>query len=157
MRMKESTTTTKTLGFRITGYHISHLLAEGSWTVNKLTKHEGRKLNEETVYYSLRHFFLMDSSSPRSHVVRLFLQKMIELQEAFREVDKAYRFFASSLLFIYDAEPGPDVKIVFKMIDFAHVYFHQYETSEDGYLFGLNHLISYFTRMMEGSEHPPVE
>lgn len=54
-----------------------------------------------------------------------------------------FRFYSSSLLFIYDGKQDPDSQpeVRLKMIDFAHVHPIQDNRKDEGYIFGLKNLI----------------
>lgn len=56
------------------------------------------------------------------------------------------RFFCSSLLLLYDADPGSLLDVEIRMIDFANVtlYSEKHAGPDNGYLFGITNLRTMF-------------
>lgn len=90
------------------------------------------------------------------HLAQLFLEELKKIAALF-ETQTTFNFFASSLLFVYDAEgvtnnkdQGPEglrqfVKV--KMIDFAHVWPNTDQSRDENYLRGVYSLIKLFSQV----------
>jgi len=83
----------------------------------------------------------------RADVIKYFLDKLTSLL-GWMEIQMAYRFFSSSLLFVYDGTM--DVfKADVRMIDFAHVAEIRDNGVDEGYIKGLKKLIDCLRRLTE--------
>ncbi|CAK4628209.1 hypothetical protein LEN26_011840 [Aphanomyces euteiches] len=87
---------------------------------------------------------------PRYYLLEPFLAKLHAIRE-WLHVQTDFHFIASSLLFVYDANPT-DKRIVcdVRLIDFAHVQLDQTSRDED-VLVGVNYIIGIFERLLESS------
>jgi hypothetical protein len=57
-------------------------------------------------------------------------------------MDDKFRFYSTSLLFVYEGDPSEPQHIDLRMVDFAHTFTLEDNTvNDDGYLFGLRNLI----------------
>ena len=120
-------------------------------------KDYGKTLTEDNIDQLLDLF--LDISTDRSlakNLASLFIEKLTKIATLF-ETQTTFHFFASSLLFVYDAEgvnnnkdQGPEGLRQFvnlKMIDFAHVWPATDNARDDNYLTGVNSLISLFSKV----------
>jgi hypothetical protein len=127
----------------------------------------GRSLNEDTLVNGFRSFFHPPSSpnSPSSsssitQQQQLIITKVKTQAEALRDAlsRTECRVYASSLLVAYDAsslsasagssDGGDDVKVVVKLIDFAHSHLRQGIGADEGALFGLSNLVRYLDTIL---------
>jgi hypothetical protein len=109
------------VGFRVTGMRVWQPVA-GAY------KEHGRAfgyaLTEETLHAAFREF-LHDGARVRSEAVPPLLSRLRAL-EAWFAVQADFRFYGSSLLFLYEGEEGeagptrPAVAVDVRLIDFAH-------------------------------------
>ena len=120
-------------------------------------KDYGKTLTEDNIGELLELF--LDISTDRSlarNLASLFIEELRKIATLF-ETQTTFHFFASSLLFVYDAEgvnnnkdQGPEGLRQFvnlKMIDFAHVWPASDNTRDDNYLRGVNSLISLLSKV----------
>ncbi|RVE64935.1 hypothetical protein OJAV_G00130380 [Oryzias javanicus] len=144
MQWRETLSSTATLGFRIEGIKK----ADGTCNTNfKKTKHK------EQVMLALEDFV-----NGNVQILKLYLQRLEELRSALEQSQffKAHEVVGSSLLFVHDASGKAKVW----MIDFGKtVPLPESQTldhrtpwlegnREDGYLWGLDNLISIFSTML---------
>uniref|UniRef100_A0A8C8DML2 Kinase n=1 Tax=Oryzias sinensis TaxID=183150 RepID=A0A8C8DML2_9TELE len=144
MQWRETLSSTATLGFRIEGIKK----ADGTCNTNfKKTKHK------EQVMQALEDF--VDGNV---QILKLYLQRLEELRSALEQSQffKAHEVVGSSLLFVHDASGKAKVW----MIDFgktvplpdSQTLDHRTPWSEgnreDGYLWGLDNLISIFSTVL---------
>jgi inositol-hexakisphosphate kinase len=159
-------TTSTTLGFRIIGMKVYNELEEKFSCKDRFW---GRQLTMSTIASAMLPF-LFNGKEIRYELIPLFLSKLQSLLKLLRR-NKPWTFFSSSLLFIYDGDSLSDPKVDIKMIDFAHAFPNSSYTSgkkispmratskwraheDDGYLIGLNNLISYWKQYgMQSPEH----
>ena len=118
-------------------------------------KYFGRRLTAETFKTGLLEYFQPIIDVGMTSMIRAFLKRLGQLR-ALIEKQETYRFYSSSLLFVYDAEAdrcslddGYDDCIDVRMIDFAHSTNagdgsgRVHEGPDKGYLFGLKNLIRF--------------
>jgi len=132
------------LYFRIVGLQIyqpgtrNFLKKDGLW---------GRQLSKETVKDGLKQFF-HNGQSMRKEVIKLFEEKLQELIKCFRE-QRLFRFYACSLMFVYEGDVMLPSKVEMKMIDFEHAYEVLDGGRDEGFLTGLQNLASYFCTLID--------
>ena len=131
------------IGYRIVGMRV-HDSATNS--VVHYDKQYGRGLDEKTISSGLRVFFT-DSTGQRNDVVLAVLRRLQALCAWFEE-QRCLRFFASSLLVLYESAADTHdtyCQVDVRMIDFAHTYWSAPEEEgcvDENYLCGLRNLIS---------------
>ena len=76
-----------------------------------------------------------------------FLERLLEIQKWF-EIQKIYRFYATSLIFVYEGDPLTEeekCKVDLRMVDFAHSYIDPKGSQVDSnYMFGVQQVLSFF-------------
>jgi len=133
------------LNFRIVGMQIYHLD-----TRNFIKKDHswGRQLSKETVKDGLKLFF-NNGPSIRKEVIKMFEEKIQELIKFFQD-QRLYRFYSCSLLFVYEGDVMLSPKVEMKMIDFEQAWEVLDGGRDEGFLIGLQNLLSYlYTIQME--------
>lgn len=133
---KCNATTSASIGVRICGIktYQPHLKV-----YREMHKYEGRKITRDNIAEWLANYF-HNGLQLRSDIVDGFIGRMQELL-AVVEREEVYRIYSSSLLFVYEGSLKRPPKWDVKMIDFAHTYLLDGLEQDDGYRFGLKHLI----------------
>ena len=142
---------TKTaFGFSVPG--LSSFQGESKDSAVVKGKDYGKSLTKETIGDMLE-LYLDIKTNPglAKKIARIFVEKLKRVQSLF-ETQKCFHFFASSLLFVYDAEAVQnnidseelEKLVTLKMIDFAHVWPAEGEL-DNNYLRGVNSLIEIFS------------
>ncbi|CAL2042128.1 unnamed protein product [Caenorhabditis brenneri] len=122
-----------TMGLRILGYRIH----QADQTVEVRDKDWGKKFDETNVQDGLREFFSARHADLKQ-VLQEALQKLESIKNFF-ESQKSFQFFASSLLFVYEADKRLPINLKIVMIDFSHAFTSNGKRDE-GYLFGIQNL-----------------
>jgi len=84
-------------------------------------KKQAEALSAEATLENILSYFAGDGEGVRIAVVNKFLAQLEKLLAEF-EMQKFYNLIGSSLLFVFDGEPGDAPKADVRMIDFAHVH-----------------------------------
>jgi len=135
-QFKDDGTTSSKFGLRVTGYRTYNAktgnfiectkeLAEKITSIDSLSKH-------------LQTFF-EDGSATRDDVVRFMIDRITVLL-SWMEVQTVYRFYSSSLLFVYEGVTD-SFRADVRMIDFAHVWEIKDNGVDEGYVKGLRRLL----------------
>ncbi|XP_026189691.1 uncharacterized protein LOC34619216 [Cyclospora cayetanensis] len=149
-RLKSLQTTSHALGFRLCGCQAC-VGACGLQYYNKKTdtlcyrdKYWGRKLTKEKVPQAIRQWF-WNGASLYDDLIPCLMKK---LKLFYRCVEKLkhYRFWSSSLLWVYDGgladSEARRSSLDIRMIDFANtIYLQDNPSPDEEYLFGLRNLI----------------
>jgi hypothetical protein len=141
--------TTPSLGFCLTGMQVFKSTTGGFEFMDKI---QGRELTETTIASKL-HYFFHNGSILRDDVISLLLQRLKHVSMYF-ENEPDFLFRSTSLLLIYEGQPGSDTRVDARMIDFAHAKQmpnRQYR-DEYGYLFGTKNLM----KILESILQPPA-
>ena len=120
-------------------------------------KEYGRTLNKENIHELLELFLDTKTSNKVSkELARIFIEKLKMILQLFN-YQTTFHFFASSLLFVYDAEVTErynesmreelEKSVSLKMIDFAHVWRAEGKIDKN-YIQGLESLIKLFSKVL---------
>ncbi|CAD6191881.1 unnamed protein product [Caenorhabditis auriculariae] len=127
------------LGCRLLGYRIH--AAPGQVVVRD--KDWGKSFDEKTFPNGLREFFSGRSGAPdQNQAMREVVHEAITALEPIRQFFKdqrSFQFFASSLLFVYEADITKPIRMRIVMIDFSHAFSSSGKPDEN-YLAGLEKL-----------------
>lgn len=142
-------------GFQLMGMRIYD---NDRGKIVKYDKVFGRSRCEEDLIHCFGLYYQINSPKPQKFAIKEALKKLIEIKKWF-EKQKSFRFFASSILIVYeknleDLILNEDLKsqlIRVNMIDLTHVFPGLGEI-DSNYLAGLNTLIDYHHRLL-GSEY----
>jgi len=148
------------LGCRIPGNGLN--VANNATDHIKLDKKWGRGLLYEELTSGLARFMSGAGTPERQNMARVsILEKLYIIRDWFL-AQNSYRFFASSLLILYESYSKHDLgsqgssdseddrsslsklRVDVRMIDFAHVYPAENGQIDTNYVFGLNNLIQIF-------------
>jgi len=142
MQQKDQSTTTVSLGMRITALKVWNVKTK---EYNAYDKSWGKKVVEKTMLDSLKVYF-DNGEKMQMDLIDLFLEKLGIVLKHF-ENQRKFRFYSSSVLFVYDSQPNEKPKIDLKMIDFAHVSQIKDGGLDDGYIFGIKNLMKYLNEL----------
>jgi len=137
MEAKDKKSTTWTLGARITAMKV-YQTETGDYI--KKGKAEGKDVTTENFRAALSEYF-HNGKELRKELIPKFLEKIYKIKE-WIESQSELRLYSSSILFVYDGE-GDNDNVVIRIIDFAHVFKIADQGKDEGYIFGVNNLISH--------------
>eukprot|EP01128_Nolandella_sp_AFSM9_P004056 TRINITY_DN177_c2_g1_i1.p1 TRINITY_DN177_c2_g1~~TRINITY_DN177_c2_g1_i1.p1 ORF type:complete len:1077 (+),score=299.71 TRINITY_DN177_c2_g1_i1:1082-4312(+) len=151
MISKDNATTTSSLGMR--------LVASRKYMVNyndfeSLSRSECNSISTEGQLEKYLRSFFYNGEVLRTDVISPLLERLVTLQ-SWVSTQNAFRFYSSSLLFVYEGDPDEEMKWNLKMIDFAHVFEIKDGGIDEGYALGLSHLIRLFRRFLD-PKIPPL-
>lgn len=120
-------------------------------------KEFGKMLTVENIGQVLELFLDISTDRDLAHkLAQLFIEKLKKVEALF-QTQTTYNFYASSLLFVYDAEGAKNSKdlgsdklqefVNVKMIDFAHVWPAEEGKIDQNYLKGVQSLIKLFSNV----------
>eukprot|EP00092_Neocalanus_flemingeri_P006501 GFUD01007008.1.p1 GENE.GFUD01007008.1~~GFUD01007008.1.p1 ORF type:complete len:302 (+),score=107.35 GFUD01007008.1:133-1038(+) len=148
--------TKQPFGFSVPGMSV-HVGEEKEKVIVK-GKEFGRTLNVDNIH-ELLEMYLDINNEPEvaRELAKIFVEDLEKVLQLF-QYQTTFHFFASSLLFVYDAEAAKEFKetkdltilrktISLKMIDFAHVWKAEGKTDEN-YMKGVQSLIDLFKNVM---------
>jgi hypothetical protein len=163
-QLKDRDTTTHSLALRICGLRVfdgtTYQCRDKSW---------GKALTDDGFFDGLRFFF--DPRGDGSPTVRrrrratlVSIVEQLERLATFMEQQRDFRFYASSLLFVYDAilehssndddETADERAPRIAMIDMAHVFAYRNDSvGDNGYSVAIQNLLRYFRRLIDESDH----
>jgi len=143
--------TKKPFGFSVPG--MSVFMGQDKETVIMKGKEYGRSLDQDNIH-ELLEIYLDVNNEPEmaKELAKVFVEELKKILAVFQQ-QTTFHFFASSLLFVYDAEAAKCFKdandktlrdsISLKMIDFAHVWGAEGKPDQN-YMKGVESLIKLF-------------
>jgi len=143
--------TKQPFGFSVPGMSV-HVGKEKEQVIMK-GKEYGRSLTSDNIH-ELLEMYLDVNNDPEvaKELAKGFVEELKKILQVFQG-QTTYHFFASSLLFVYDAEAARNFKerkavsvlpsVSLKMIDFAHVWQAEGQTDQN-YIQGVQSLINLF-------------
>jgi len=136
------------LGFRFTGMRV-HQVDTG--VAREFDRFYGRDLHAGNAIEGFRNF-LQNGQGVRYELVPALLAGLALILDWF-ERQRAYRFYAASLLLVYEGDPTLPAKVTLRLIDFAHATDAADGRADDGFIHGLNQTIA-LLRRLQGGETP---
>jgi 1D-myo-inositol-tetrakisphosphate 5-kinase/inositol-polyphosphate multikinase len=156
----------KTIGFRLSGMKIYDSDAD---KYHIYTRKWGRSVTPSRMREELRKFFYPIGPSldrEKEEIVRKrllsFVEKLQQLLRIFQLEQDKYRFYASSILCVYEGDWNAKDTLMqceLRLIDFAHVFPIKESESEDerkdnNVIFGLRNVLNYLIEMRDGITTP---
>jgi len=148
-QIKDSDTTSSRYGLRITGYR-SFILKTGQFI--ECSKEAAEKITSLELFEKTLLQFFDNGAELRSDIIKFYIEKLSILLK-WMETQTVYRFYSSSLLFIYDGAYSNELKADVRMIDFAHVSEIRDSGNDTGYIMGLKKLLDCFKKL----KCPPLD
>eukprot|EP01128_Nolandella_sp_AFSM9_P002525 TRINITY_DN1288_c0_g1_i1.p1 TRINITY_DN1288_c0_g1~~TRINITY_DN1288_c0_g1_i1.p1 ORF type:complete len:184 (+),score=31.08 TRINITY_DN1288_c0_g1_i1:192-743(+) len=135
-------------GFRVTGMRVYNK-AKDTFTVRE--KPWGIALGTVDLPRAIESFFHNGIVVRRDLFVEALAKVKVILQ--WFQCQRLFRFFGSSILFIYDGavDDGP---VTVKMVDFAHTVLIRDGGKDEGYKFGLYTLVSILEQLLVSNPPP---
>lgn len=145
MEARDKSSTTATLGMRISGFRVYHS-TKGEYIVKD--KEWSKTVTEETMEDALS-FFFSDGKSLRKSIIQNILTKLHPIKE-WMESQRQFRFYSSSVLILYDGDEAiNNSNTEIRLIDFAHVHPITDGGRDEGYIIGITNLIKYLRTLVE--------
>jgi hypothetical protein len=145
MLAKDARTTTHTLGLRICGMRVFDAAAQ---TLVAADKPWGKSLTADTFQHGLARFFVHAPNG--ATVIARFIERIDDLL-AHMSSQTTFRFYSSSLLFVYEGDPAvADAKdVTLAMIDMAHVFPYRADDGigDNGYTDALRRLRTFLSNL----------
>lgn len=127
--------TQQVVGFRFTGMRVWN---EAERRFKEHGRSFGYALDEQNLHKAFEEY-LHDGTRVRTELIPPLLDRLREIESWF-ESQSDFRFYGSSLLFVYDSSSSQP-KLDVRMIDFAHVWpITEPNGRDDGYLLGLRNI-----------------
>jgi len=98
---KVNTTTSLPLGIRMCGTQVYNVLEK---KYEYTSKFDGRKLTQDTIQSALELYYF-DGSKYRVDILHQMLNRLREFYQAAKSVDDKFRFYSTSILFLYEGDP----------------------------------------------------
>ncbi|CAB05842.3 Kinase [Caenorhabditis elegans] len=130
------------MGMRILGYRIHR----SDNQVEVRDKDWGKSFDETTVETGLREFFSARSEADLNQVLLEALDKL-KIIKNFFETQRSLQFFASSLLFVFEADKELPINMRIVMIDFSHAFASSGEP-DNGYSLGIQNLEKFLNNII---------
>jgi len=144
----DTMSTSDSLGFRICGMRV-YQMDDGSYRVRD--KPWGMGVNGNKMIDALKEF-IENGETLRYDVIEAFMPLLHEVLIWFQS-QNYYRFYGSSLLFVYDGAAVESPVVNLRMVDFAHVAEITDKGKDDSYKFGVYTIIDLFQKIInEGIE-----
>jgi len=150
--MKDDGTTSSRHGLRITGYRTYN--AKTSQFM-ECTKEAAEKITSlDSLEFNMNLFF-NNGVELRQDVIKYLIERLTVLL-SWMDIQTVYRFYSSSLLFVYDGITD-SLKVDVRMIDFAHVSEIRDNGVDDGYVKGLRKLIECLRKLIAPNSKNKIE
>lgn len=146
--------TKDSFGFSVLGMLVHALDPEAEDQVIKFDKAFGKALKANDVA-KVPEIFFSHGQGPPKELVDMVIDDMKSIREVLM-IQRKYRFFASSLLLVYDSHVVKQFKagkvgldglrktVAVRLIDFAHAFENLYHGKDDNLLTGLENLLDLF-------------
>ncbi|KAE8883471.1 hypothetical protein PF005_g19649 [Phytophthora fragariae] len=136
----------ETVGFRIQGIKVFDPKKRG---YVEFDKHFGRGITStDELAPAFRNYFPQGDTAKTAKLLETFLRRLEQLKSWFDE-QQGTEFIASSFLFLYDGEAGPDSHAAdIRLIDFAHATTPASHQRDEGLRTGIATLIQCFETLL---------
>jgi len=153
MISQDKSTTTYRYGLRLIGLK-SYQHSTGQY--NTLTKSAANSIYFKNQLERKLFEFFNNGEDIRTDIINYFIGRLETLLN-WMESQKLWRFYSSSLLFVYEGDVNsPHIRADLRMIDFAHVFPIRDGGIDDGYVKGLTTLISFLKKFASIGYDPTV-
>uniref|UniRef100_A0A6B2LEB9 Kinase n=1 Tax=Arcella intermedia TaxID=1963864 RepID=A0A6B2LEB9_9EUKA len=142
-QLKDDGTTSSRYGLRITGFRTFNMASNQFFEFGKEAAE--RISNIESMEQKIKDFYF-NGNVVRKDVVLYFIERLTLLL-SWMNTQNYYRFYSSSLLFVYEGQTEQLFKADVRMIDFAHVHEIRDGGIDEGYVKGLKKLIEILTKL----------
>jgi len=142
-QMKDDGTTSSRYGLRITGYRTYNIKTS---QFQECTKEAAERITSLDLFETNMHSFFFNGNDIRIDVIKYLLDRL-SVFLSWMEIQTVYRFYSSSLLFVYDGATD-SFKADVRMIDFAHVSEIKDNGVDEGYVKGLRKLLECLRKLV---------
>jgi hypothetical protein len=148
-KVKSSSTTSRTSGFKISGLRVYQPVCE-RYLIRRFIRRNRLITDEDTSLKKNLALFLFDGVKYRLELVKLFLVKLQGLYDALEKC-RQFDFMASSVLLIYEGDSSCKHSVDVRLIDFDHTIIRDDSSTifdQAGIRFGLRSVMSYFRKIL---------
>jgi len=140
---KDKSTTSFNFGLRLVALRSFNKNTQGYY---QISRSQANEINNKELLQEALHNFFRNGEAVRLDVINYYIKRLAALFNWMKE-QTHYRFYSSSLLFVYDGVTDVE-KIDVRMIDFAHVFEIKDGGNDQGYVKGLKQLLRFLEKFL---------
>jgi len=139
---KDKSTTSFNFGLRLVALRSFNTKTKDYF---QITRPQANEINSKELLQGALCNFFKNGETIRVDVINFFIKRLLVLFNWMKE-QTLYRFYSSSLLFVYDGDDVENYDV--RMIDFAHVFEIKDGGLDQGYIKGLKQILRFFEKFV---------